>query len=420
VASLYTKQNKLWARYKNESGEWSNAPTPYRPGEEAKARRFLARLAGRVAVTVDVAAAAGLPAGPLTVEQYAKKWIDDRRPLGLASLQDDETRLRKHALPHIGNLRLDEVRPRHVRSLIKTLRAAGELAPRTIYHVFFTLAQMFKCAVADELIDVTPCVIVKGDLPKKTDKDPSWRVTAIYTREEVEMLISDLRIPEDRRVLYALKSLAGLRHSEAAELTWRQYDTTLEPLGRIALEHTKTKVPRQVPVHPTLARVLDEWKTAGWERVYGRPPEPGDLITPSRNMTPKDKHESPKQLRADLELLRLRTRRGHDMRRTFITLAQVDGARRDLLETITHGPRGDIVSMYTSFPWPALCPEVAKLQIQLRPAPALDGDGRGLATTFATTATKARNRWRKSVTPPGHPQRYTLEIPVSLVARRTA
>ena len=26
-------------------------------------------------------------------------------------------------------------------------------------------------------------------------------------------------------------------------------------------------------------------------------------------------------------------------RRTFITLAQVDGARRDLLETMSHGPR---------------------------------------------------------------------------------
>ena len=96
-----------------------------------------------------------------------------------------------------------------------------------------------------------------------------------------------------------------------------------------------------------------------------------------------------KQLRPDLDLLNLRPRRGHDLRRTFITLAQVDGARRDLLESITtHGPRGDIVSVYTTFPWPALCAEVAKLQIQLRSAPAVAGDERAFATTFATTATK--------------------------------
>jgi hypothetical protein len=81
VASLYVKQNKLWARYRNELGEWSNAPTPYRAGEEAKARRFLARLVGRVAATTEIAATIGAPAGPLTVEQYAKRWIDERRPL---------------------------------------------------------------------------------------------------------------------------------------------------------------------------------------------------------------------------------------------------------------------------------------------------------------------------------------------------
>jgi hypothetical protein len=79
-------------------------------------------------------------------------------------------------------------------------------------------------------------VLQRGVLPKKVDKDPTWRVTAIYTREEIEKLISDRRIAEDRRVLHALKALGGLRHGEAAG--------------------------RRVPVHPTLARVLSEWKPA--------------------------------------------------------------------------------------------------------------------------------------------------------------
>jgi integrase len=83
-------------------------------------------------------------------------------------------------------------------------------------------------------------------------------------------LISDARIPEDRRVLYALKALAGLRHGEVAGLTWRQYDATLEPLGGLSLERTKTQVPRRVPVHPTLARALAEWKLSAWRRKGGR------------------------------------------------------------------------------------------------------------------------------------------------------
>lgn len=63
-----------------------------------------------------------------------------------------------------------------------------------------------------------------------------------------------------------------------------------------------------------------------------------------------------------------------------MTLAQVDGARRDLLETITHGPRGDIINVYTSFPWSAFCDEVRKLKIELREGRVLDGDFRGLPT----------------------------------------
>ena len=100
-------------------------------------------------------------------------------------------------------------------------------------------------------------------------------------------------------------------------------------------------------------------------------------------------------------MLGLRRRRGHDLRRTFITLAQVDGARRDLLEIVTHGPRGDIVSIYTTFPWPALCAEVAKLDVRLLEGRVLDGEFSGLATKFATSQQTARNRWEEIATPTG-------------------
>ncbi len=73
----------------------------------------------------------------------------------------------------------------------------------------------------------------------------------------------------------------------------------------------------------------------------------------------------------DLVAIGLRNRRGHDLRRTFITLAQVDGARRDLLKVITHGAAADdIINLYTTFPWPALCAEVAKLAVALPAGPA--------------------------------------------------
>jgi hypothetical protein len=90
------------------------------------------------------------------------------------------------------------------------------------------------------------------------------------------------------------------------------------------------------------------------------------------------------------------TDKAWDAPRTFISLARADGDPRDLLEAVTHGPRGDIVDVYTTFPWAALCDEVKKLKIGLREGPVLDGDFQRLASRFAATQKNARNRWGKS------------------------
>ncbi len=54
------------------------------------------------------------------------------------------------------------------------------------------------------------------------------------------------------------------------------------------------------------------------------------------------------------------------MRRTFITLARTDGAIDGLLRWVTHGPTTDMMDVYSSPPWTALCAEVGKLKLSLR------------------------------------------------------
>ena len=318
-----------------------------------------------------------LPAVPTpTVEEYAAQWLSKRTN---ANAGDDRARLRLHALPHIGALRMNEVKPRHLRDLVFALRDAGRLAPRTIRQVTGLLHTMFKSAAIEEVIAANPVQFERGTLPKKADKDPTWRHEAIYTRDEIETLIADERVLADRRILYALKSLAALRHGEAASLTWAQYDTNAKPLGAINLGRTKSGVPRQIPVHPVLARLLAAWKLSGWGATYGRLPRADDFIVPTRNMSDENPRgtvqqptESQNALIADLTLLGLRTRagqrrnrRGHDMRRTFITLARTDGAIDGLLRWVTHGPSSEMIDVYTSPPWAALCTEIAKLKITL-------------------------------------------------------
>lgn len=399
MASIYARGDRLWCRLKDDAGKWISKPTPFTVGDERKATRY----ADAAQRTIDERRAPGAVAGPPTVKAYADQWIAARRRRGVASVADDEARLRNHVLPTLGTMLMDAVRPRHVRDLVLEMRNAAKLAPRTMRQVTSLLHTMFKSAVIEDVVPSNPIVLERGTLPKKADKDPTWRADAIYTREEVEILISDERILADRRVLYGLKCLAALRHGEAASLRWSQYDAAAEPLGAIHLGKTKSGVPRSIPVHPALAKLLAAWKLGGWLATYGRRPTAEDLIVPTRNETARQPKEAQEALLHDLGTLGLRTRagatqkrRGHDLRRTFITLAQVDGADRFKLEAVTHGPRGEIIDQYTSFPWPALCAEVSKLKISVR-----EGTVLAFATPFATSRPGRRHRWDKRATPTG-------------------
>jgi len=122
----------------------------------------------------------------------------------------------------------------------------------------------------------------------------------------------------------------------------------------------KTGVSREVPVHPVLAQLLEEWRELGFRQAFGRNPTPGDFIAPNRDFNCRTADAADDDFLDDLAKIGLRRRRGHDSRRTFTTIAQIDGARRDILKVITHAPStDDIVGVYTSFPWPVLCQQVA-------------------------------------------------------------
>lgn len=124
MASVYARGGKLWCRLKDEGGKWISKPTPYSTDEKAKAQRY----ADAAQKAIDARRADGATDGAMTVAKYALRWIKERETLGIRSVDDDEARLRLHVLPVIGAMRLDELKPRHVRDLVRALRASGDLA----------------------------------------------------------------------------------------------------------------------------------------------------------------------------------------------------------------------------------------------------------------------------------------------------
>jgi integrase len=411
MAIVYRRGRVLWVKAKGlkRAGKWDAEPTIYRVGQEVEAKRYAAELQRGLDARADATGPGGMP----TVAAYLARWTAERAAAGLRSADEDRRRLERHAMPRLGSMRLDEVRPRHVRELVRALKGAGELAPRTQLHVFRSLHTMFESARIDELIEANPAVVKPRELPKKRDKDPEWRQLATYTTDEVERLVSDERIPVERRVQYALKAIAGLRHGEVAALRWRHVDRDVEPLGRLAIawshcsrtrtiKPTKSEDTRAVPIHPTLARVLAAWRLL-WPTVYGRALELDDLVVPARTMRPIAAADAGHALKADLGALGLRVaagahrdRGGHDLRGWYLTQTIVDGADPVLLRRTTHAAPTDVAGGYERYGWAAICREVGKLRVSI-----LDGQVLAPGTGRGTASRSAAKRWRKSATPTG-------------------
>lgn len=384
---IYARGDRLWCRLKglHEPGKWGSKRTPFVVGEEDKAERYVKVAQGQIDARGET--------GADTVKAYATGlWIEQRREAG-HEWTKDLGRLTNHVLPVIGALRLADVRTRHIAELVRRLRFQSEprLAPRTVRNIYTVVAALFRDAAVAGLIDASPCILTVAQLGSVVDRDPEWRAGALFAREEVETLISDPRIPLDRRVVYGLGLLAGLRPGEGAALRWRHYDEASAPLGRLlvatsystdrsALKRTKTESTKWIPVHPALAALLAVWRREGWAAMMGRAPTPDDLIVPLPPETAERRtrrtgdpfrgwdYTGRRWREVDLPMLGWRHRSVYDTRATFITLAVEDGANRDILrERVTHtkARRTAFDGYDRGLHWEETCREVAKLRIRL-------------------------------------------------------
>ncbi len=326
--------------------------------------------------------------GPLTVEGYAKIFLAKITAMGKDAYEHEQC-LRNHVVPTIGSMELTEVRAVDLMRIVAAMQVKGlnartkhGCAPRTIGKVLKTLKVFFKRAMIEERILRNPCESIEPSmLPKMVDHSPTWRAGAVFTRDEAIMVMFDERIPADRRMLYQLLFYAGLRFGESAALTVSCWTAGLEPLGQLLVSQsyqsrtgrvksTKTTTTRKIPVHPELAALLAAWLApgGGFERLMGRGYRRADVLVPDVNGHNRNQPVLYKQWKRDLALLGLRHRRIHDTRRSFITWALRDGAKRDTLRWVTHGREtGDTVMIYNEVSWEDLCSQVSPLNLSPPP-----------------------------------------------------
>lgn len=187
--SVYARGRKLWVSFK-QHGEWRDKPTPFYVGQEAQARDLLDQMRRQLAAGEEIAD----DGAPITVKRYGTLWLHESgRP------QDDDSHLRIHIFPALGAMVLAEVRPRHIKALLDTMAVKGR-APRTRRNVYSTLRSLFHSAQMKDLIVASPCILTDADYGTVEDGEKFDREKAVFTREEVGRLITDERVPLDRRV----------------------------------------------------------------------------------------------------------------------------------------------------------------------------------------------------------------------------
>jgi integrase len=115
-------------------------------------------------------------------------------------------------------------------------------------------------------------------------------------------------------------------------------------------------------VHPELDRILREWWETGFELVFCRRPTLDDFIVPHETIGCHTKSSGYKAWRKSCVEAGVGNISLHSTRNTFITWTRRCGARKEVLERVTHNARGDIVDRYTAWDWRPLCEAVACLR----------------------------------------------------------
>ncbi len=378
------REGKLEAMIVFPDGTKRTRRTGFDVGQEAAAETFGRTLEAELGGGKPAAAAA---AGGVTVRDWGEAWSAERIARGVVSADTERAMLRYHLFPQLGDVELASLTKAGmldwVRALPSRSRADSSetLAPRTVHHVAGTAKRLLAEAVDRELLAVNPCAWrPKRDLPAKRDKVVGKRNHSGFAGWEVWMLTHDQAVPLDRRVMYALDFLTGMRPGEVAARRWKDFDTTAEPLWRLDVasafnsrhyleKATKTNVEKIVPVHPLLAELLREWFTSGWEAFMGRAPTSEDLIVPREQGGQRTNTHSNKRFQSDLERLGLRGGRTHyETRATFRSLAIAGGAPRAELDLITHPSPRDASDLYTRLEvvWPAMCRAVLAVAVEPR------------------------------------------------------
>jgi integrase len=216
-----------------------------------------------------------------TVREFANAWLERHRGIRESTRADYATNL-KYAFEILGEMKIKDVRPSHIKDLLNKLavrkmkgggRKGKFMSRRTVVMVRSRLKSVFDDAVADQIIYANPVSSVKRT---KTDHDDEDKVGIALTFDQAA------RFREIGAALYdagvarlwpglCVSLTVGFRRGEVMALQWLDVDfekkiirvrhslTEVKGVPQVGKPKTKRSI-RDVPLPPGLQAVLEVHK----------------------------------------------------------------------------------------------------------------------------------------------------------------
>lgn len=163
--------------------------------------------------------------GLQTVQAYAEGWLAQRERSSRAArtLDGDRRTLEGYVLPHVGQMRLCDVRAAHLQAALNGIeddiraRTAGRFAgTRTAQLAASLLEQLFASAVAQRLIPYSPMDGVETPSYERAEVEPADDL------QVAQVLLAAQQAPMP--ALWYAYALLGLRRGEGLGLRWSDVD----------------------------------------------------------------------------------------------------------------------------------------------------------------------------------------------------
>jgi integrase len=298
-------------------------------------------------------AAPKIPIFKVAAEQWYASKID-RRPAHVANLR---SRLDKHILPAIGEMKMDRIGLAEIEKLRDALRAAGRAA-RTINAILRIISAIFKSAINRGEIVRNPVDRVErafvaareiklGDEDTNSGDDDAVDPDAILNPDEVAVMLNATK-PGLYRALFMTAAVTGARAGELFALRWGDVEMTKSGEGSsIRVRRTvswarlkdeairpryfppKTKAGnRKVPIPAELLTVLRAWKLQC-------PPTADNLVFPAADGRPLRRSNVLRYgLWPALDRAELRRVNIHSLRHSFASALIMDGTPVTEVQTL--------------------------------------------------------------------------------------